>query len=192
MATDKKQLILSTVLDLVKQTGFYHLNMKAIAERAGISAGTIYLYFKSKEELINELYQTVLGEFNEAVLSGHKAQAPFRENFEAMLRAAVDFYLPRKDYFSFIEQYTYAPFLFKESREENFSLLLPIYKLLRSGKKEGLVKNLSDPILISIVHGTLNTVLKMHFAHRLDLRKKAVYKSFCVAVWEAIAVTPSP
>ena len=186
MASDKKQLILSTVLDLVKQTGFYHLNMKAIAGHAGISAGTIYLYFKSKEELINELYQTVLGEFNKAVLESYDATAGFTQNFEAMLRAAVDFYLPRKDYFSFIEQYTYAPFLFKESQEENFSLLLPIFKLLRQGKKEGLVKDFPEPVLISIIHGTLNTILKMHFAHKLDLRKKPIYKSFCVAVREAI------
>ena len=89
MPSDKKQLILSTVLDLVKQTGFYHLNMKAIAGRAGISAGTIYLYFKSKEERINELYQKVLGEFNKAVLESYDATAGFTQNFETMLRAAV-------------------------------------------------------------------------------------------------------
>ncbi len=190
-ATDKKSLILSTVLDLVKQTGFYHLNMKAIAEKAGISAGTIYLYFKSKEELINELYRTVVGEFNSAVLSGYAPDADLHQNFCDMLQAAVDFYLPRKDAFSFVEQYTYAPFLFKESQEENFSLLLPLYKLMRAGKKEKIIKNLPDAILISMVHGTLNTLLKMHFAHKLDLTKKAVQKSFYQSVWEAIAV-PTP
>lgn len=191
MPADKKSLILATVLDLVKQTGFYHLNMKAIAEQAGISAGTIYLYFKSKEELINELYRTVVGEFNTAVLNGYQPDADLHRNFCSMLQAAVHFYLPRKDVFSFVEQYTYAPFLFKESQEENFSLLLPMYKLMRAGKKSKIIKNLPDAILISMVHGTLNTILKMHFAHKLDLTKKAVQNRFYEAVWDAIAI-PAP
>ncbi|RYD52580.1 MAG: TetR/AcrR family transcriptional regulator [Sphingobacteriales bacterium] len=192
MTTDKKQLILDTVLQLVKQTGFYHLNMKAIAEQAGIAAGTIYLYFKSKEELINELYRSIVGEFNEAVLQSYQPNAAVYPNFEAMLRSAVGFYLTRKDFFSFVEQYTYAPFLFKESQDENFSLLLPMYKLMRIGKKQKIIKNIPDVVLIALVHGPLNTILKMHFAHKLNLTQKSIQKRFIQAVWEAISVPAIP
>ncbi len=56
-----------------------------------------------------------------------------------MMDLAIDFYLKSPDNFSFIEQYTYAPFLFKENQDENFMLLLPIYKMMREGKKQGII-----------------------------------------------------
>ncbi|RQO32592.1 hypothetical protein DBR32_03075 [Taibaiella sp. KBW10] len=188
MAQDKKQAILKGVLKLVNRVGFYHINMKMVAQEAGVAAGTIYLYFKGKEELINELYKMIVTEFNGNVLEAYDHDGPIRDSYNAMMTQAVVFYLNNKDYFSFVEQYTYAPFLFKEYQEQNFTLLLPIYKMMRAGKKQKLIKNLPDAVLLSMVHGPMNTMLKMHFAHKVDLTKTSMQKKFYDACWEAIAI----
>ncbi len=78
---DKKQAILKSVLKLVNREGFYHLNMKKIAQEAGVAAGTIYLYFKGKEDLINALYGMIVNEFNQKVLEGHSDDKSVRDNF---------------------------------------------------------------------------------------------------------------
>ncbi len=185
---DKKQAILKSVLRLVKRDGFYHLNMKKIAEEAGIAAGTIYLYFKGKEDVINALYKMIVTDFNQEVLDGYIESRSVKENFHDMLNNAIQFYLKERDYFSFIEQYTYAPFLFKENQDENFMLLLPIYKMMKEGKKQKVIKNLPDAILLSLIHGSMNTILKLHLAHKTDLNKKGIKQRFYEACWEAIAV----
>lgn len=185
---DKKQLILKSVLKLVNKVGFYHLNMKMVAEEAGVAAGTFYLYFKSKEDVINELYKLIVAEFNSTVLEVYDEEGDIKNVFLKMLDKAVKFYLHHKDYFSFIEQYTYAPFLFKENQEQNFMLLLPIYKMMRAGKKQNQVKNLPDAILLSIIHGSMNTMIKMHFAKKIDLTKVSLQHKFYNACWECIAI----
>jgi len=185
---DKKQAILKSVLKLVNREGFYHLNMKNIAKEAGVAAGTIYLYFKGKEDLINALYAMIVREFNQEVLSSYVESLPVKENFYGMLDKAISFYLDEPDNFSFIEQYTYAPFLFKENQDENFLLLLPIYKLMRLGKKEGVIRNIPDAILLSLVHGPMNTIIKLHLAHKTDLNKKGAKLKFYESAWQAIAV----
>src|ERR1035437_7315598 len=90
---DKKTIILNTVLRLVNKEGFYHLNMKRLASEAGISVGTTYLYFDSKEKLINELYSKIVVAFKEAILNGYQKGRPFKLNFYEMLGNALDFYI---------------------------------------------------------------------------------------------------
>lgn len=186
--TDKKSAILKSVLKLVNRQGFYHLNMKNIAQEAGIAAGTIYLYFKSKEELINALYVMIADEFNQAVLSVYTEEHDIQTNFFNMLDAAVNYYMGNPDRFSFIEQYTYAPFLFKETQDQNFSLLLPIYKMMAAGKEKGIIKSLDDAILLALIHGSLNTIIKLHLAKKTNLKSETRKSEFYKAVWESISI----
>src|SRR5690606_33848936 len=102
-------------------------------------------------------------------------------------KSAIQFYVARPDHFSFIEQYTYAPFLFKENREQNFLLLRPIYKLFKEGKKQKLIRNIPDEILISLIHGSLNTIIKLHLARKYDLSKKRNQQNFCNSIWLSVA-----
>lgn len=185
---DKREAILKSVLHLVNRDGFYHLNMKKIAEDANVAAGTIYLYFKGKEDLINALYRLIVTDFNRIVLQGYIDGRGVKENFFNMLDNAVQFHLREKDSFSFVEQYTYAPFLFKENQDENFMLLLPIYKMMKEGKKQKIVKNIDDAILLSLIHGSMNTIIKLHLAHKTDLNKKGAKQKFYEAVWDALAI----
>lgn len=185
---DKKQAILKSVLKLVNREGFYHLNMKNIAREAGVAAGTIYLYFKGKEDLINALYAMIVTEFNQKVLEGYDDSRSVKDNFFEMMDRAIDFYLREPDNFSFIEQYTYAPFLFKENQDENFLLLLPIYKMMREGKKQGIIRNIPDAVLLALIHGPMNTIIKLHLAHKTDLNRKGAKHKFHEAAWKAIAM----
>ncbi len=187
MAIDKRNAILKSVLKLVNRSGFYHLNMKSIAQEAGIATGTIYLYFKGKEELINALYAMIVTEYNQFVLEGYKDESSLRSNFDQMLERAIQFYTSNPDNFSFIEQYTYAPFLFKENQDLNFILLLPIYKMMGEGKKNGAIKDFQEGILLSIIHGALNTVIKLHLAKKINLKSTETRKQFYNAVWESVA-----
>src|SRR6478672_11057701 len=51
-----RTLILNTALDLLAERGYEKTTMRAIAEKAGVSLGNAYHYFKSKEHLIQAFY----------------------------------------------------------------------------------------------------------------------------------------
>ena len=185
---DKKEVILKTTLSLVNQYGFYHLNMKQLAAEAGISAGTTYLYFDSKEKLINELYRNITQDFHNIVLKGHEKGRTFKENFFAMMNNIVNYYIENPDCFSFIEQYTYSPFLFKETQEENLAILEPIQKIIKKAKREKLVRDIPETLLIALCHGPITSMMKLFIAGKTDLKKKSTKEQLLKACWQSVSI----
>lgn len=59
---DKQARILGAALDLFVERGFRGTTIPVIAGRAGVAAGTIYLYFESKERLVNTLLGGIKGQ----------------------------------------------------------------------------------------------------------------------------------
>lgn len=184
---NKKDIILSATLKLVNQHGFYHLNMKQLASEAGISAGTTYLYFKSKEELINELYKNITNDFNSSVLKGYKEGRSFKKNYFEMLGIAINYYLDNPDKFSFIEQYTYSPFLFKETQEANLAVLEPLQKIIKKAKRDKLVKDLPETLLVALSYGPVVSMMKLFIAGKADLKKSTTKEELINACWQSIS-----
>jgi AcrR family transcriptional regulator len=63
----KRQLILDSALDLMARRGYHAVSVKDIAKEAEISLGSMYTYFESKEQLVNELYRHWKGVFTRFV-----------------------------------------------------------------------------------------------------------------------------
>jgi len=57
--SDKRTAILSASLTLFTERGFHGTPTSMIAREAGIATGTLFHYFKTKEELITALYLSV-------------------------------------------------------------------------------------------------------------------------------------
>jgi AcrR family transcriptional regulator len=51
--------LLTAAREIVEQEGYANASVMAIAERAGVAAGTLYRHFSSKEELFVELFRAV-------------------------------------------------------------------------------------------------------------------------------------
>ena len=58
---DRPEQIISAALEVFGECGLANARLQDIAERAGVSKGTIYLYFPNKEELFREMiWQTAV------------------------------------------------------------------------------------------------------------------------------------
>jgi AcrR family transcriptional regulator len=65
---DKRQLILETATKLFVERGFHATPTSAITKEAGMSAGILFHYFKTKDDLIVQLYVDLKMEFTTSVL----------------------------------------------------------------------------------------------------------------------------
>ena len=54
---EREVVILAVTEKLLRQLGYDEMTMQAVADGSGIAKGTIYLYFKSREELILRVYE---------------------------------------------------------------------------------------------------------------------------------------
>jgi TetR/AcrR family fatty acid metabolism transcriptional regulator len=64
---DKPQQILAAATRVFARKGYYNSRVSDIAREAGIAAGTIYLYFDTKEEILITLFRKNMAEFVSAV-----------------------------------------------------------------------------------------------------------------------------
>lgn len=55
--TDKRSLITEAAVDVFAEKGFHQARVSDIARRAGVADGTIYLYFKNKEDLLLSIFE---------------------------------------------------------------------------------------------------------------------------------------
>lgn len=64
-----KKKVLTTALKLFAEKGFHATTTALIAKRAGVSEGTIYKYFSSKDELLSKLLQPILTDIKNSFFS---------------------------------------------------------------------------------------------------------------------------
>src|SRR5690554_4621286 len=55
--SDKRKRILDGALKAFALKGFYNTKVSEIAQEAGVADGTIYLYFKNKDDLLISLFE---------------------------------------------------------------------------------------------------------------------------------------
>lgn len=56
LSDDKRDAILKVSAEIFSSEGFHKAKITKIAELVGIGAGTVYLYFKNKEAILEELF----------------------------------------------------------------------------------------------------------------------------------------
>jgi len=60
---DKPQQIIEAAVRVFAREGYYNSRVSDIAHEAGIAAGTIYLYFRTKDDILVTLFRDKMAEF---------------------------------------------------------------------------------------------------------------------------------
>src|SRR5258705_2057994 len=81
---ERRQAILDAALEEFAGRGFEATRLDDVARRAGIAKGTIYLYFRDKESLFQELVRTMLSPVVGTLLEPRIAELPVRAVGEAI------------------------------------------------------------------------------------------------------------
>ncbi len=87
LATPTRQRLMRAAQELIEEGGYGAASVAAIADRAGVAAGTLYRHFPSKEELFVEVFRSVCGREEGAMrqAAGHMASSPAPERLEGVL-----------------------------------------------------------------------------------------------------------
>lgn len=64
---EKYQRILDAAVEVIAENGYFQSPVSAIAARAGVADGTVYLYFKSKDELLRTAIDAHFARFHARV-----------------------------------------------------------------------------------------------------------------------------
>lgn len=82
---DKRQLILDAATHVFAAHGFFTAQVADIARRAGIAAGTVYLYFRSKDDILISLFDRTM---QDAIRDARATLEPIADPAERLRRLA--------------------------------------------------------------------------------------------------------
>jgi AcrR family transcriptional regulator len=107
LRAERRQQILEAALDVFSRQGFNAAKVSDVAARAGVSQGTIYWYFESKEELLTQALLSFFDDFGQEAMQALEKCATASAKLRALGRAMVGFALSAEGLFAlFLEFWT--------------------------------------------------------------------------------------
>src|ERR1700722_10059214 len=88
--SEKYQRILDAAVEVIAENGYFSSPVSAIAKRAGVADGTIYLYFKSKDEVLRTAIDTTFDHFYRQVEERFKTLHDPREQLEYIAQVNLE------------------------------------------------------------------------------------------------------
>ena len=182
---NKKEAIFEATISLLNEIGFYQISMSKIAKRAGVSVATIYVYFEDKDDMIRKLYFDVKNKFVSFTVQDLDVKKSVQQNIDYSIRKMLDFIIKHKEYFLFIEQFLNSPLIQNLSIEDNVDNIGAFFKIFEMGKKDGVLKQVDDVLLMSFCYYPVVQLAKSYFGGNIELSENVI-QSIISMGWDAI------
>ena len=119
----KYQQIIEAAVKVIAKNGYHGSQVSKIAKEAGVADGTIYLYFKNKEDVLVSVFKEKMGQFIEQIAKATAAQP----DAEQKLKVLIDMH------FSQLEQNPDMAIVTQlELRQSDLSLRMQINNVLKA------------------------------------------------------------
>tara|TARA_B100000809_G_C15140596_1_gene533041 strand:- start:3876 stop:4460 length:585 start_codon:yes stop_codon:yes gene_type:complete len=184
---DKRNALVKATIELVNNNGFHATPMSKIAKMANVSPATIYLYFENKQDLVNQTYIEVKGEYTKYAFATYNDKMRVEEGFEIIWKRIAAFKLNDCKNAFFLAQCDNTPMIDEASRLEGIKHLQPLLDLWARGKNEGLIKPLSDYLLYAYTINPLSFLMMSEKRGAFKLDKTHLEEAY-LSAWNSIKV----
>jgi AcrR family transcriptional regulator len=164
---EKKARIVQSARELFNEVEFDAVTTSGIAERAGVSVGTLYSYFRNKHDIFYEVVEAFNKNIYDRFVSGLRENMTdtntLEETIDAVLSVLWDIHMHEKTLHNEIVVLAYKDEKIKSSFSENERLLLErIMEILNrySDEIEVAGPNEATFVLKHAVNGVLDQLLK--------------------------------
>jgi AcrR family transcriptional regulator len=93
------QEVQEAALRVISRRGLAAATMREIADEAGIAKGTIYLYFKDREDLLERTAEFAFSKLGAELEATLPAMPDFSEKLTALIRTEVNFFDEHREFF---------------------------------------------------------------------------------------------
>lgn len=77
--------IIDAAVEVIAENGYHQSQVSKIAKQAGVADGTIYLYFKNKEDILISLFKEKMGQFIERMEEDIKEKTTAKEKLALVI-----------------------------------------------------------------------------------------------------------
>ena len=149
--------IFDATVRLTAKVGIGGLKMSLIAKEAEVAAGTIYLYYKNKQDLLNAVYTKLKTEGFFSVI-GKIEHLPIEVQIFRLWEVAFEYLVSNADKSLFIEQFELSPMITPENKTLEVDTMSYLNQTLDKAKEKGIIKPIDNQIIISMIMGFLKNL----------------------------------
>lgn len=174
----KYKQIIEAAVEVIAENGYHSSQVSKIAKRAGVADGTIYLYFKNKEDILVSLFKEKMGQFVNRIQRSIDSLEQADEKLKVLIKM---------HFRQLAEDHSLAVVTQLELRQSNLELRYQINDVLRPYMaiideiiEEGIEQHLFKadvhiPLVRQMIFGTLDETVTTWVMkeHRYDLVAQA-------------------
>jgi len=185
---DKRTEVMNVALGLMAEHGFHGVPMSTIAERSGVAVGTIYLYFRGKDELIVGLCQELERHIVAYLREGFPTGGSVRERFVYLVGRVIRYFIDHPVHFRYLEQFMNSPYGISMRRDRlldrtgHDDIFLNLFE---EAMAMGAVKDLPREVLFSVSIAPMIFLARDHVLGFIELDDVLIQKA-AEACWDAV------
>ena len=184
---EKKTDILNAALKLFVENGFHGTPTSKIAHEAGVANGTLFYYFKTKDDLIVSLFIDIKTRMGVCMYGAINEWMGYEETLKTVYTETLNWALANKTEFNFIQQFHTSPFTALVTNKEIANQTQHHLDLLAKGIKKKQLKDLPVELVFTLITSHTFGVYQYVTTSNLSAAKtkKIINESFEL-IWKMI------
>lgn len=155
----KYKMIVDAAVKVIAQNGYHSSQVSKIAKEAGVADGTIYLYFKNKEDILVSVFEDKMGQFIEQIANAINKKKSANEKLLTLIEMHFG-QLSANRYLAIVTQLELRQSNLRLRREINAVLkpyLTVIDSIINEGMEDGVFRQgLNVTLVRQMIFGTLD------------------------------------
>jgi AcrR family transcriptional regulator len=186
-----RQRALIAALALFDAQGVEATTIDQVRDAAGISVGSLYHHFRSREGLVIALYEDLLERYRSAIIAELLRHSGIRALLDGFVKTHIDWAMQNPMAERFLSEHRHHRNLIDvedQLQGNTADFIRPLLQRIRPAIDAGVLKPLPPELLLSLVLGPVQTWLRMHRAGSSKLEPELAARKLSDLIWDAIAV----
>lgn len=158
----KIEAIRDEALRMIVEDGFKGMSMQKLAKAANVSPATIYIYYKDRQDLLDNIYLYIFNQSNEAALINFNPDMSFAEGLKTLWLNRFRYFTANPYHSLFLEQFINSPLIASATEKENDEYSKKMQLFYSNAVKNEQVEKLQVEIYWSLAFAPLYQLIKFH------------------------------
>lgn len=186
LSPERREQFLSSALRLFVANGVQNTSTASIAREAGTAAGTLFLYFPTKQELINELILKISRDQSDYIKTLLVPSLSARETFFRIWDGSVRWFLANMDAYQYVRQVRDSGTIPEAVVFETARSLEYYYDAIRKGLEQRAIKPYPAEVIGTILYQDIVAVMNLINMGSDPTRNEAYIQTGFEIFWDGI------
>jgi AcrR family transcriptional regulator len=186
LVPNKREGFLNAALKLFVANGVQNTSTAAIAKEAGTATGTLFLYFPTKQDLIDELILQIGREQANQMKTSLDPSLSVRDTFFAIWNSSIHWFLENLEAYAYAQQVRDTGLVSEVAVQESGKFFSYYYDAIQKGFKEGALKRYPADVIGGFLYQDIVAVMNLLRAESNPEKQEKIIQVGFDIFWDGI------